>query len=220
MVREEQARKEIVEVGRRIYEKGFVAANDGNISVRLTDSEILTTPTGVSKGYMSPEMLVKVDLDGCKIAGDLNPSSELKMHLEVYRMRSDVNAVLHAHPPLATAFAVAGHPLDKSVLPEIIITLGSIPLVKYGTPSTEEVPDNIRPHLEKHDALLLENHGVLTMGDDLFSAFYKMESVEHFAKISLYARFLGGEQELSPGEVEKLLKVRENMGIKGRHPDC
>ena len=211
-------KEDIVEVGRRIYNLGFVAANDGNISVRIGDNEILATPTGVSKGFMTPEMIIKVDMAGNQLEGEMKPSSELKLHLEVYRQRPDVRAVLHAHPPVATAFAVAGIPLDRPVLPEIVITLGTIPIAQYATPSTEELPASVRPYLEKHDAILLENHGALTVGNDLFNALFKMEQIEHFAKISLFARVLGGERELSPGAVEKLLMVRENLGAGGRHP--
>ncbi|MGB4140027.1 MAG: class II aldolase/adducin family protein [Limnochordia bacterium] len=178
-------KEDIVEVGRRIYNLGFVAANDGNISVRVGDDEILTTPTGVSKGFMTPDMIIRVDMAGNKLEGELKPSSELKLHLEVYKQRPDVRAVLHAHPPVATAFAVAGIPLDKPVLPEIVISLGRIPIAKYATPSTEELPASVRPYLEDHDAVLLENHGALTVGSNLFNALFKMEQIEHFAKISL-----------------------------------
>ncbi|NLW08755.1 MAG: class II aldolase/adducin family protein [Firmicutes bacterium] len=211
-------KEDIVEVGRRIYNLGFVAANDGNISVRTGDNEILTTPTGVSKGFMTPDMIIKVDMAGNQLEGELKPSSELRLHLEVYRQRPDVRAVLHAHPPVATAFTVAGIPLDRPVLPEIVVSLGRIPTAKYATPSTEELPASIRPFLEKHDAILLENHGALTVGGDLFNALFKMEQIEHFAKISLYARLLGGERELPPDAVEKLLMVRERLGLGGRHP--
>jgi len=218
MPSEKQVKEDLVEVGRRIYNRGYVAANDGNISVRVGDNEVLTTPTGVSKGFMKPEMMVKVTLDGEKLAGTMEPSSELKMHLAVYRMRPDIMAVLHAHPPAATAFAAAGRALEKPVLPEIIIFLGDVPLARYGTPSTMELPKAIKPHIENHDAVLLENHGVLTLGTDLYQALFKMESIEHFAKISIYARLLGGEQELSAEEVEKLIQVRKKMNPGGRHP--
>lgn len=218
MIAEERARAELVEVGRRIYERGFVAANSGNISVRLADNSILTTPTGVSKGYMAPEMMVKVDLAGARLAGNLKPSSELKMHLGVYQCRPDVNAVLHAHPPAATAFAVSGIPLDKPVLPEVIIFLGTIPTAEYGTPSTDQLFARIRKYLAGHDGMLLENHGALTMGSDLTSALFKMESIEHFATVSLYARLLGQERELPAREVEKLLRLRDNSGISGPKP--
>lgn len=211
-------KQDIVEVGRRIYNREFVAANDGNISVRIGENAVLTTPTGVSKGFMTPEMIIKVTLEGRKLEGELNPSSELSMHLDIYRHRPDVRAVIHAHPPTATAFAVAGIPLDKPILPEIVITLGAVPIAKYGTPSTEELPLNIRQYLEKHDAILLENHGALTMGTDVYSALYKMENIEHYAKVSLIVRQLGVERELPHGELAKLLQVREKLGFSGRHP--
>jgi len=220
MPSEFQIKQQVVEVGRRIYNKGFVAANDGNISVRLGENEILTTPTGVSKGFMIPDMLIKVNMDGLQLTGNLKPSSEIKMHLDIYKHRSDVGAVLHAHPPTATAFSVVGIPLGQPILPEIVITLGAVPIAKYGTPSTEEIPANIREHLNSHDAVLLENHGALTLGKDLFDALHKMENIEHFAKVLFMARQLGGVRELPPLEVEKLLQVRENMGISGRHPWC
>lgn len=218
MVPENRVRKEMVEVGRRLYSRGFVAASDGNITVRVSGDQLLATPTGVSKGFMDPEMMVKVNLDGKKLSGTMEPSSELNLHLEVYRVRPDVTAVLHAHPPAATAFAAAGRDLDKPVLPEVVVMLGKVPVAGYGTPSTEEVPLQVRPYLENHDAVLMANHGVLTLGEDLFKALFKMESVEHFALISIYARMLGGERELPPGEVKKLLQVRKEMGLGGRHP--
>ena len=220
MPSEYQVRKDIVEIGRRIWLRGYVAANDGNISVRMGPDEFLATPTGVSKGFMTPEMLIKVNGRGDRIAGDLKPSSEIKMHLGVYRERMDINAVVHAHPPTSTAFAVAGIPLSKCVLPEVIITLGGIPLTEYGTPSTEEIPNAISKYLKDHNAFLLENHGALTLGTDVFNAYHRMETMEHFAVISLAARQLGGEKELSPSRVRQLMEVRENLGIKGVHPGC
>lgn len=217
---EHQIKQDIVEVGRRIYEKGFVASNDGNISVRISDNEVLTTPTGVSKGFMTTDMIVKVDLDGRVISGKLKPSSELRMHLDVYRNRPDVKSVVHAHPIVATGFAVAGIPLNKYILPEIVINLGTIPIAEYGTPSTDEIPDAIRGYLDRHDAFLLANHGALTVGADVFNAYHKMESLELFAQISLVARQLGCEQELNGTQVSKLLEIREKMGISGKHPGC
>lgn len=217
---EYQIKQDIVEVGRRIYNLGFVASNDGNITVRISDNEVLTTPTGVSKGFMTPDMIIKVNMKGEVISGKLKPSSELKMHLDVYNQRSDVRSVVHAHPPTATGFAVAGIPLDRFVLPEIIISLGSIPIARYGTPSTDEIPLAVREYLQDHDAFLLANHGALTVGSDVFSAFYKMESMELFAKISLTARTLGTERELDSEQVGKLMEVRQKLGVKGKHPKC
>ena len=161
---EDAFRADIVEVGRRMYARGYVASNDGNISIRLDDSTILTTPKSVSKGFMTPDMMVVVDLDGKKIRGTRDASSELLMHLEVYQNRPDVRAVVHAHPPTATGFAVAGIPLDRAVLAEVVTTLGSIPIAEYGTPSTPELPAAVRKYIKAHDGLLLANHGALTVG--------------------------------------------------------
>src|ERR687897_2109026 len=176
---EQQARADIVEVGRRLWERGYVASNDGNVSVRLDERRLITTPKNVSKGFMTPDMMVITDLDGKKLAGERDPSSELKMHLEVYRNRPDARAVVHAHPPTATGFAVAGIPLDRAVLAEVITTLGSIPIAEYGTPSTQELADAVRHYIKAHDGLLLANHGALTAAGELFAAYYKMETIEH-----------------------------------------
>src|ERR671912_2952319 len=213
MKAEEQARADIVEVGRRLWERGYVASNDGNISVRLDDNRLITTPKNVSKGFMTPDMMVITDLDGKKITGERDPSSELKMHLEVYRNRPDIRAVVHAHPPTATGFAVAGIPLDRAVLAEVITTLGSIPIAEYATPSTEELPAAVRRYIKAHDGVLLANHGALTVAHELFAAYYKMETIEHFARISLVARLLGGERLLSREEVVRLQALRGSYGI-------
>ena len=210
----------MVEVGRRLYARGYVASNDGNISVRLGDGRFITTPTGVSKGFMTPDMMVVVDDAGRKVSGDREASSELPMHLEVYRNRPDVQAVVHAHPPLATGFAVAGIPLTRAVLAEVVTTLGSIPIAEYGTPSTKELPDAIRKYIKAHDGMLLANHGAVTCGRDVMNAYYKMETIEHFAKISLVARMLGRENLLSRDEVTRLQGLRDTYGIKAPAPVC
>ena len=217
---EEQARADIVEVGRRLWERGYVASNDGNISVRLDDTRLITTPKSVSKGFMTPDMMVITDLEGRKISGEREPSSELKMHLEVYRNRPDARAVVHAHPPTATGFAVAGIALDRAVLAEVITTLGSIPIAEYATPSTRALADSVAPYVRSHDGLLLANHGALALGKDLFSAYYKMETIEHFARISLVARTLGREHLLSREEVERLQNLRAVYGIAAPAPIC
>ncbi len=217
---EEQVRAEIVEVGRRLHARGFIAANDGNISVRLDETRLLTTPTGVSKGFMTPDMLVMTDLQGVKLAGSRSPSSELLMHLAVYELRPEIKAVVHAHPPTATGFAVAGIPLDRAVLAEVVTTLGSIPIAEYGTPSTPELADAVRRFIEAHDGLLLANHGALTVADELLAAYYKMETLEHFARISLVARLLGRERLLSREEVARLQDLREMYGITAPAPIC
>ena len=217
---EEQIRADIVECGRRLWQRGFVASNDGNISVRLDEHRLITTPTAVSKGFMSPDMMVITDLEGRKLAGERNASSELKMHLEVYKHRPDVRAVVHAHPPTATGFAVAGIPLDRAVLAEVITTLGSIPIADYATPSTEELPAAVRKYIKAHDGLLLANHGALAIGADVFSAYYRMETIEHFATISLVARTLGREHLLSRSEVDRLQGLRGMYGIASPAPIC
>jgi L-fuculose-phosphate aldolase len=220
MKAEEQARADIVEVGRRLWERGYVASNDGNISVRLDDTRLITTPKSVSKGFMTPDMMVITDLDGKKISGERDPSSELKMHLEVYRNRPDARAVVHAHPPTATGFAVAGIALDRAVLAEVITTLGSIPIAEYATPSTEELPAAVRRYVKAHDGLLLANHGALALAGDVMSAYYRMETIEHFAKISLVARTLGRENILSRDEVDRLQGLRGMYGISSPAPIC
>lgn len=220
MASEYQLRRDIVEVGRRLWIRGYVAANDGNISVRLGPDDFLCTPTGVSKGFMTPEMLIRVDARGAVKAGNLKPSSEIKMHLAVYHDRPDVGAVVHAHPPISTAFAVAGIPLSKCVLPEVILTLGRIPLADYGTPSTDEIPRSIAKYLKDYNAFLLENHGALALGADVFQAYYRMETIEHFAAVSLAARQLGGERELPPDRINQLMEIRSKLGLTGVHPGC
>jgi L-fuculose-phosphate aldolase len=213
-------RAEIVEVGRRLYARGYTASNDGNISVRLDDNRLLMTPKSVCKGFMDAGMMCITDLTGVKLAGDRDPSSEMQMHLEVYRQRPDAMAVVHAHPPTATGFAVAGIPLDRAVLAEVVTTLGSVPIAEYATPSTKELPEAVRKYVKAHDGMLLANHGALTLGSDLFSAYYKMETIEHFAKISLVARLLGGERLLSRKEVDRLQGLRGMYGIASPAPIC
>lgn len=205
-------KQDIVEVGRRMWLRGYVAANDGNISIRIGSDEFLCTPTGVSKGFMTPEMIIKVNSGGEVLSGDLKPSSELKMHLRAYRERPDVKAIVHAHPPVGTAFAVAGMPLNKKFLPEVIVTLGEIPLAEYATPSTDEVPESIAGIIKEHDAVLLANHGVLTLGDDVFNAYYKLETVEHYANVSLMVRQLGGVRELPSERIARLMEVHKKSG--------
>ena len=213
-----EIKREICEYGKRIYMNGFVAANDGNISVKVDDNTFWATPTGVSKGYMTPDMLVKVDAEGNVLEGKLKPSSELKMHMRVYKERPDVNAVVHAHPPIATGFAIAGIPLDKYTMPEAVIFLGSVPITPYGTPSTNEIPDAVSGYLQNYDAFLLENHGGLTVGADLNTAYFRMETMEFFAKVSLIAKLLGGEHEIPCDQVNKLVEMRRNMHLPGKYP--
>ena len=220
MSTESSLRADIVEIGRRMYARGYTASNDGNISVRLGSDRLLMTPKSVCKGFMTPDMMCITDLAGRKLQGDRDPSSEMLMHLEVYRERPDVQAVVHAHPPIATGFAVAGIPLDRAVLAEVLTTLGSIPIAEYATPSTNELPDAVRKYIKAHDGMLLANHGALTVGGDLFSAYYKMETIEHFAKISLVARLLGRENLIAREEVQRLQELRGTYGIKAPAPIC
>src|ERR687885_1537882 len=220
MTTESALRADIVEVGRRMYARGYTASNDGNISVRLGASSLLMTLKGVCKGFMTPDMMCITDLEGRKLQGDRDPSSEMLMHLEVYRQRADVQAVVHAHPPTATGFAVAGIPLDRAVLAEVLTTLGSIPIAAYATPSTTELPEAVRKYIKAHDGMLLANHGALTVGADLYAAYFKMETIEHFAKISLVARLLGRENLISREEVLRLQELRGTYGIKAPAPIC
>jgi L-fuculose-phosphate aldolase len=191
-----------------MYERGYIVACEGNLSVRLDDERVLTTPTCMNKGSLAPEDLVIIDLEGRQVAGERKASSELAMHLLFYRMRPDVHAICHAHPPTATGFAVAGRALDQALLPEVIVGLGQIPLVKYGTPGTPELSAAIEPYVPHYDALLLANHGAVTCGPDTLTAFFRMETIEHFAKITLAAELAGTPTLLSSREVAKLMAAR------------
>ena len=213
-----EIKKEICEVGHKLWAKGFVAANDGNISVKISENEYYCTPTGVSKGDLTPDMIIKVDKDGKKLEGKLNPSSEIKMHMRVYRERPDVTAVVHAHPPVATAFTVADIDLDQYILPEAVLTIGDVPTCDYGTPSTMEIPDSLDPYIQNHDAFLLRNHGALTVGCNLQKAFFVMEEVEFNAVICKHAMDLGAVHEISSDQLKKLMDLRKKMNLPGRHP--
>jgi L-fuculose-phosphate aldolase len=218
MISEIKLKTQICEIGKRIYEKGFVASNDGNISVRIDDDTFLVTPTGVSKGFMTPEMLIKVDADGNLLEGERKPTSEIKMHLRVYKERPEIQSVVHVHPPYATAFAIAGIPLNQATMPESIVTLGTIPIAEYGTPSTEEIPNAISPYIKNHNGVLLENHGALTWGENLDQAYFLMESLEFCAKINWIARQMNGDRELSLSNVERLLEIKRQMGLDTHSP--
>jgi L-fuculose-phosphate aldolase len=211
---EDEHRREICTAGRWIHGRNFVASTDGNISIRLDSRRILTSPTGISKGLMSPDDIVITDLKGRKLAGRLEPSSELAMHLLIYRRRPEINAVCHAHPPIATAHAAAGLALNKALLSEIVIALGCVPIAQYGTPGTPELSDALEPLVQNYDAILLANHGVVTCGADLLTAFFRMETVEHFAQVSLTTELLGKQVLLSGRDVEKLLAARARYGTK------
>ena len=220
MENEFQIKKQICEIGKRIYDRGMVAANDGNISVKISDNEFLCTPTGVSKGFMTPEYICKVDATGKVLQANagFKPSSEIKMHMRVYKERPDVKSVVHAHPMYATGFAIAGRPLTQPIMPEAVIALGCVPIAKYGTPSTEEIPDAVSEYLQYFDAVLLENHGALSYSDSLLAAYMKMESLEFYAQLLYISEHLGGPQELSEEQVQKLYEIRRKFGMTGKHP--
>lgn len=215
-----ELREQICDICHKMWQKGWVAANDGNISVKLLDDTFLATPTGMSKSFITPEKLVHIDKNANILEAEegLRPSSEIKMHLRCYEEREDVGAVLHAHPPVATGYAVANKPLDEYSMIETVIALGSVPVTPYGTPSTYEVPDAIAPYLGVHDAVLLQNHGALTVGADVITAYYRMETLELFAQISLNAHLLGGAQEISRDNINRLISMRQAYQVTGRHP--
>jgi L-fuculose-phosphate aldolase len=214
-ITEHELRQEMVRVGRLIWERGYVAASDGNLSVRLSPDRLLVTASGVSKGFLGNDDLLVIRLDGKPVSSyrgwGRQPSSEIAMHLEVYHQRPDVEAVIHAHPPLATAFSIAGMSLARCVLPEVIVTLGSIPTTDYATPGTGEVPDSIRQAVRDYDAVILAHHGSLTVGSTLWEAYLRLEKVEHTAQITLVAHQLGQVGTLPPEAVEKLIAKRQEL---------
>ena len=203
-------REEIAELATRCYTRDLLVAGDGNISVRVAANRIIATPSGVSKGWMKPEMMVVVDTEGKSLEpSEYSVSSEWPMHRAIYQARPDIHAVVHAHPPFATGFAVAGLSLDKAILSEVILTLGCVPLATYGTPSTRELTDAIEPYLQYHDALLMANHGAVAFAETLEKAYNKLETLEHTCKISFIARSLGNENTIPAHAVEKLFEIRE-----------
>lgn len=210
---EERARAELVQVCRLAYGRGYICGTEGNFSIRLTDEVILTTPAGACKGRIEPEQLVLTDFNGEPMQGQSRPSTELKMHLTAYRMRADVMAVAHAHPTVAVGFSVAGIPLSQCVLPEVVCTLGHIPIAPYATPSTDEIPQSLAPFLRDHDAIILDHHGALTLGKDIWDAYYKLETVEHFAQTMLVAHLLGGPRPLYASQVKKLVEICNVYGL-------
>ncbi len=214
---------DIVQVGKLVFDKGWVAANDGNISIRLDDERIMCTPTGVSKGMMRPDDIIIVDYAGDKISGRLERTSEILMHLKIYELREDVNSVVHAHPPVATGFAAAGLALDTALLPEVVIGLGCVPLADYGLPGTDALTEPMLPLIPRYDALLLGNHGAVSYGNDVMQAYFRMETVEHFARINFVAEMLGGARALPRVEVDKLFESRGRYGVASRatqQPGC
>ncbi len=219
----DEYRQDIVEIGRLVWQKGWVAANDGNITIRLDENRILATPTGVSKGMMHPEDLIVCDMQGNKISGTKERTSEIAMHTTIYSLRPDVRSVVHAHPPVATGFAAAGKALDVALLPEVIIGLGCVPLAEYGLPGTPALTEGMLPYIPKYDAILMGNHGAVCYGEDVYKAFFRMETVEHYARIALVADLLGGANLLPKAEVDKLFDARTRYGVKSRagvEPGC
>ena len=217
MASERKNRLEILQFGRMLHQNRFVAATDGNLSVRLDEQRLLITPTCISKGRMRTSDLVIVDMEGKRVKGNRRVSSELGMHLMIYRLRPDVNGIVHAHPPTATGFAASGLDLNRPLVCEVVVGLGSIPLARYGTPGTPELTGALEPLIPNYDAILMANHGVVTFGPSLENAYMKMETVEHFARIALVTHLLGNEQPLGEKEVEKLHEVRHRYNF-GRTP--
>jgi L-fuculose-phosphate aldolase len=212
---EDEHRRELCTAGRWLHQRGYTPSTDGNISLRLDPRRILSSPTAISKGMMEPDDLVVTDLQGNKISGRRNRSSELAMHLLIYRRRPDVFAICHAHPPVATGYAASGVPLNQALLSECVMALGSVPVARYGTPGTPELSEAIEPLIQNHDAILLANHGVVTYGSDLLTAFFRMETTEQFARVALVTVVLGKQVLLSGEDVEKLLAARVRYGIQG-----
>ncbi len=216
---EQTARREIVRVGQLLYERSYVVSSDGNVSVRLDDGRIIATPTMTSKGRMTEDSLAVTDMEG-KALNNRRASSELAMHLLIYRERPDVKSVCHAHPPHGSAFAVAGLAIDQPILSEVILALGCVPLAEYGTPSTDELTEAMRPLVKHHNAILMANHGAVAYGADVWQAFDRLETLEHTAKITILSRALGGSRNLSPDAIEKLINVREKAGYLDETARC
>lgn len=216
---EQELRRQICKTGHTMYDRAFVVAREGNLSVRISPNRILITPTGRCKGYLAPSDILLTDLKGKVVDGDGRVSSEILMHLLFYQLRPDVRAVCHAHPPTATGFAAAGRSLEESVLPEVVVSLGKIPLAPYGTPGTWELCANLKGLVQKYDAILLENHGVVTCGPDLNTAYQQLETVEHFARILFIAESLGGPHLLSQSEVKKLSAAKSCCEISRSYGD-
>jgi L-fuculose-phosphate aldolase len=210
-----EAREQMVEIGRRMYEKNYVASNDGNLSVRVRDDEIWATPTGISKGFMRTADMVRLKLDGTVLSqGMLGPSSEIRMHLRIYRENPEVMGVCHAHPIMSTSFAVAGIALDEPIYPEAMVNFGSVPCVHYETPGSQGVPDSIAPYAKSHCAVLMANHGLVTWGRSLEEAWHRMEAVEHYAQITFNACYvLGKANRLSQPQIDALAEIRQALGI-------
>jgi L-fuculose-phosphate aldolase len=215
----EKEKEDILEVSRRIYDKGFIASNDGNLSIRLENNLYLMTPTCKSKGYIKLEEILLINSKGEVIEGELRPSSEFPMHLQIFNARPDCNAIVHTHPPYTTGFAVANIPLTDPILPEVVVALGEIPIAEYGTPSTDELAVNVVALIRNYNAVLLQNHGLVTVGSDVYKAYFYTETVELFAKILFVARTLGNVNKISPENVQKLIDIRSKYDFFDQIPN-
>ena len=216
----DQIRREILHVCRRLYDRGLVAGTDGNVSVRLGRDRVLATPTGMSKGFLEADDLVVCDLEGKQVSGKRKLTTEIKIHLAAYTQRDDVCAIVHAHPPHATAFAVARKPLEERLMPEAYIAVGKVALTEYGTPSTEELEASIRPAVKEHDSILLANHGAMTLGRDVTAAYHRMEALEQLARISMLTHVLGGAHPLTTEEIARLEAIRSVYGGTPANTPC
>ncbi|MCL2200708.1 MAG: class II aldolase/adducin family protein [Oscillospiraceae bacterium] len=210
---ESEARRDILEVGRRLYMRGFVCANDGNFSTRIAHDIIIATPTGVSKGFMTDDMLIKLDLDGNVLEGAHKPSSEVKMHLSIFRRSPEIIAVCHAHPPVSTTFSAAGMPLDKAFLQETAVSLGVVPIAKYAMPGSNELADGAAEFCLDYHGALLEHHGPVTWGNSMMQALFRMESIEYTATIAMYSKIMGFERTLTKEQIQTLTTLRPGLGI-------
>jgi len=210
---EKEARRDILEAGYRMYIRGFVSANDGNLSVRISDTEVIATPSGISKGFMKDDMLIKVDMDGNVLSGTMKPSSEIKLHLAIYKNNAQLRAVNHTHPPVASTFAAAGVALDKAYLQETAVTLGVIPVAKYALPGTEDLAIGAAEYCNDYHGVLLEHHGAVAWGDSVMQALFRMESIEYAATITMYSKTMGFTKTMSKEQIEDLKKLRPGLGI-------
>ena len=217
---EREARTEMVKVCKRLYQKEYVTAYDGNVSIKLNSNRFLMTPSGFCKGDLTERDLIVCDNEGRKLSGAYDVTSEVVMHLEAFRQRPDINAVIHAHPPLATAFSLAGISIARCILPEVIFTLGSIPTTEYATPTTPENADIIRDLIKTHDAMILDRHGSLTVGKNIWSAYFKLEKIEHTAKITFVARQLGSIKTLTSEQLKPVVAIAEKLGVQSAVQDC
>lgn len=217
---EGRLRRDLCEIGRRLWQQSLVAATDGNLSVRLSDRHLLATPTSMSKGFMSPDEIVKIDMSGDAVGGFTRPSSEIRMHLAIYTDRPDVCAVVHAHPPTATGFAAARVAVPTEILTEATTFLGPVAVVEYATPGTAELPEALLRHVKGHNLFLLANHGAVAVGRDIYEAAYRMEQLEHCAKIAIVARQLGGAQPIDRAELERLQAIRRELGLEPSDASC